>query len=202
MDLLRYSYENGRFVGFVAQYSDNKNNPVTPPYTTPKSLPTGNLKAHEYWAYLDKSGNVPALHLNGDWVKKIEFVAVTAYHKQTLAGKEFEDKTLVTDEYTIKKPKTQFDEWDGYNWITNIRNQYTFEYNVVDNRRRALYASEVDPLMAESIIKRAQAEELDAAGQHGLAEDKRQEAQDYKIRALQLRQIIQRDNPYPVNPDA
>ena len=202
MDLLRYSYNDGRFVSVYAQYSDNKNNPITPPYSTPYVLPSDKLKSNEYWAFLDEQGNVPVLHKNGAWVKKIEFESVTAYHKLTRTEKTFDDKTLVTDDYTTKQPHSSFDEWDGYQWVTNVREQYVFDFNSVDNRRRQIYSQSVDPLMREREIKLSQAEILESEGNIAEAANKRQEAKDYQIRALQLREKIQKENPYPINPDA
>ncbi|WP_305817498.1 hypothetical protein [Photobacterium leiognathi] len=124
------------------------------------------------------------------------------YHKSTQEPQTQETLGAIDEQFTLLKPQTQFDEWNGYQWVTNVRDKYVFDYDVVDTRRRQLYSQSVDPLMKEREIKLAQAEEFDNHNQSGLAAEKRQEANDYKIRALQLRERIQRDNPYPVNPDA
>ncbi|MBF4248914.1 phage tail protein, partial [Vibrio anguillarum] len=50
---------------------------------------------------------------------------VTAYLKSDCTQqKEFDDKTLVTDDYTLDVPQSRFDEWIDDEWVTNLQNQY------------------------------------------------------------------------------
>ncbi|GAA03235.1 hypothetical protein [Photobacterium leiognathi] len=124
------------------------------------------------------------------------------YNKSTQEPRTQELLGAIDEQFTLLKPQSSFDEWDGYQWVTNVRDQYVFNYNDVDNRRRRIYSQSVDPLMKEREIKLSQAEILESEGNIAEAENKRQEAKDYQIRALQLREKIQRENPYPINPDA
>ncbi|RMZ62389.1 phage tail protein, partial [Vibrio anguillarum] len=65
---------------------------------------------------------------------------VTAYLKADCTKqKEFNDKTLVTDDYTLNVPATRFDEWINDEWLTNQSNKYIVEYDTVDSVRRNLY---------------------------------------------------------------
>lgn len=61
--------------------------------------------------YIDSDGNVPR-NQSGNWQYKKHFVEVTAYSKETQQEKEFDDETLVTDDYTLIKPD-QFQKWDS-----------------------------------------------------------------------------------------
>ncbi|EOW9372158.1 phage tail protein [Vibrio cholerae] len=127
--------------------------------------------------------------VNGELVIKAPYVKVTAYLKSDCTKqKEFDDVTLVTDYYTLKKPATQFDEWIDDDWVTNISNQYIAEFDQVDNLRRGLYFSMVDPLVSEANIKRLQGKEAEAI--------------ELERQAIAAREKIQLDHPWPVNPEA
>ncbi|EHU0382550.1 phage tail protein [Vibrio cholerae] len=127
--------------------------------------------------------------VNGELVIKAPYVKVTAYLKSDCTKqKEFDDVTLVTDDYTLKKPATQFDEWIDDDWVTNISNQYIDEFDQVDNLRRGLYFAMVDPLVSEANIKRLQGKEAEAI--------------ELERQAIAAREKIQLDHPWPVNPEA
>ncbi|HDB1442978.1 TPA: phage tail protein [Vibrio cholerae] len=126
---------------------------------------------------------------SGTWVIEPKLIKVTAYLKSDCTKqKEFDDVTLVTDDYTLKKPATQFDEWSDDAWVTNISNQYIDEFNQVDNLRRSLYFAMVDPLVSEANIKRLQGKEAEAI--------------ELERQAIAAREKIQLDHPWPVNPEA
>ncbi|EOX1572434.1 phage tail protein [Vibrio cholerae] len=127
--------------------------------------------------------------IDGELVIKAPYVKVTAYLKSDCTKqKEFDDVTLVTDDYTLKKPATQFDEWIDDAWVTNISNQYIAEFDQVDNLRRSLYFAMVDPLVSEANIKRLQGKEAEAI--------------ELERQAIAAREKIQLDHPWPVNPEA
>lgn len=127
--------------------------------------------------------------VNGELVIKAQYVKVTAYLKSDCTKqKEFDDVTLVPDDYTLKKPATQFDEWMDDAWVTNISNQYIAEFDQVDNLRRHQYFIMVDPLVSEANIKRLQGKEAEAI--------------ELERQAIAAREKIQLDHPWPVNPEA
>ncbi|HGF7533675.1 TPA: phage tail protein [Vibrio cholerae] len=127
--------------------------------------------------------------VNGELVIKASYVKITAYLKSDCTKqKEFDDVTLVTADYTLKEPATRFDEWIDDAWVTNISNQYIAEFDQVDNLRRHLYFTMVDPLVSEANIKRLQ--------------EKEAEAIELERQAIAAREKIQLENPWPVNPEA
>lgn len=123
---------------------------------------------------------------NQKWTVDTKFVEVTAYHKQTHEPKDFDDASLITDEYIKGEPATQWDEWTNGAWVTNESNQHIAEYNQVDNVRRGLYVQMCDPLIAEANIKRLQGFDV--------------EAQAIEAQALAARGKIQTDHPWPTPP--
>ncbi|MBF4354464.1 phage tail protein, partial [Vibrio anguillarum] len=75
---------------------------------------------------------------------------VTTYLKSDCTQqKEFDDKTLVTDDYTLDVPKSRFDEWINNEWVTNLQNQYQAQVQQVTDKRAYLYL-DVDRLRAEA----------------------------------------------------
>ncbi len=127
--------------------------------------------------------------INGELVIKAPYVKVTAYLKSDCTKqKEFDDVTLVTADYTLKEPATRFDEWIDDAWVTNISNQYIADFDQVDNLRRHLYFTMVDPLVSEANIKRMQGKEIEAI--------------ELERQAIAAREKIQLENPWPVNPEA
>ncbi|CAK3931348.1 Tail fiber assembly protein [Vibrio crassostreae] len=127
---------------------------------------------------------------NQKWIVELKPVEVTAYHKQTQESKVFDDVSLVTDEYTLEKLLTQWDEWINDAWVTNESNKYIAEYNQVDDARRAAYFQVVTPLIDEAKIKRDLIKTPEAIA----------EADELEQQALAARQKIQTENPWPTPP--
>ena len=117
------------------------------------------------------------------WIVELKHVEVTAYHKQTLETKQFDDASLVTDEYTLKKTLTQWDEWNGTAWVTNQSNKYIAEYDNADSARRAAYRNVSDPLYMEALRKEAR----------GLTDD----AADFRNQADAAVELIKAEFPWP-----
>ncbi|MGR5360360.1 hypothetical protein ACPV54_05840 [Vibrio mediterranei] len=122
------------------------------------------------------------------WLVELKPVEVTAYHKQTREPKVFEGASLVTEEYTLKKPLTQWDEWINDDWLTNQSNKYIAEYDRVDSARRAAYREVSDPLYMEAWRKESK----------GLAD----EAAAFRQQADAAVDLIQTENPWPTPPEA
>lgn len=55
----------------------------------------------------------------GKWEILDKKIKITAYHKKTQAQKEFEDESLIDDEYTAIKPSSGFDEFIDGEWVLN-----------------------------------------------------------------------------------
>ena len=87
---------------------------------------------------------------------------------------------------TEQKPTTAFDEWIDGQWVTNLEKQYQYDYNQVDDIRRALFTQNVDPLLVEANVKKIQGLE--------------KEATLYIQQALALRKKIQDEHPWPSLP--
>lgn len=124
---------------------------------------------------------------NHQWFVELIFVKITVYHKQTQKQKEFDDKSLVTTDYTVKKPLTPFDEYVSGKWVTNLSNKYIAEYDQVDSARRAAYREVSDPLYMEAFRKESQ----------GFAE----EAMAYRNQADAAVVLIQAEHPWPTPPE-
>ena len=111
---------------------------------------------------------------------------LTAYLKADCTQqKEFDDKTLVTDDYTLDVPKTRFDEWIN-EWVTNLQNKYQAQVQQVNDRRAYLYL-DVDRLRAEfkSVIE---------------IEGDEAKAEEYRLQANTLYLKIRDENPWPEAP--
>lgn len=184
MKLAQYHFETGEYLRDVDAVKNIKSNEyMIPPYHTPES-PRAELKENEYHAFLDSNDNAPRDYKNGAWVVKERFVKVTAYNKQTKQPKDFDDKTLVTDDYTLLKPSTRFDEWIDGVWVTNEKDQYEAKVKQVDVTRRHLY-NNVDALRSEAAMIR-------------MVEQDEAKAADYERQAKDLYLKIRDDNPWPV----
>ncbi|MBF4256901.1 phage tail protein [Vibrio anguillarum] len=113
---------------------------------------------------------------------------VTTYLKSDCTQqKEFDDKTLVIDDYTLDVPKSRFDEWINNAWVTNLQNQYQAQVQQVNDRRAYLYL-DVDRLRAEANSV------LEIEGDEAKAEE-------YRLQANALYLKIRDENPWPVNPE-
>ncbi|MBL4262143.1 hypothetical protein [Vibrio fluvialis] len=162
-------------------------------FTTSQPLPEVELTENEYFAMLDAGGKVQYWPDDAGctWQVKTRFEKVTAYSKETKEPKQFDDKTLVTDDYTLKVPTTQFDSWDNVaiDWQTDLQAQYEAELQQVTHTRESLYVQMVDRLNNEAkMIRRVEGDETKAAEYEAQAD-----AAYLKIRA---------DNPWPVAPEA
>ncbi|TCW22637.1 hypothetical protein [Vibrio crassostreae] len=124
---------------------------------------------------------------NQKWVVELKPVEVTAHNKQNHKTKVFDDASLVTDEYTLEKPVTQWDEWINDAWVTNESNKYIAEYDQVDSARRAAYREVSDPLYMEAWRKESK----------GLVD----EAAAFRQQADAAVELIQAENPWPTPPE-
>lgn len=186
MELFLYNSKNGRFITKQLAYNDNQGQVIFPAYSTPIEPPKKVLKGHEYWSYLDKNDKAPRKHEGGSWQVKKERVAVNVFNTKTQEQREIADITEIEKGWTKQIPTTQFDEWIAGQWVTNLEKQYQYDYNQVDDVRRALFTQYVDPLLAEASIKKTQ--------------DLKEESALYVQQALALRQKIQDENPWPLLP--
>ncbi len=125
---------------------------------------------------------------NQKWLVELKPVEVTTYHKKTRETKVFDDVSLVTDEYTVEKPSTPWDEWIDNTWVTNESNKYIAEYDQVDSSRRAAYREVSDPLYMEAWRKESK----------GLVD----EAAAFRQQADAAVDLIQAENPWPTPPEA
>ncbi|MEZ8483106.1 hypothetical protein [Vibrio splendidus] len=89
----------------------------------------------------------------------------------------------IKEGFTLDKPTTAFDEWNGTAWVTNQSNKYIAEYNQVDNARRAAYQNVSDPLYMEALRKEAR----------GLTDD----AADFRNQADAAVELIKAEFPWP-----
>lgn len=159
-------------------------------YTTSQPFPEIELAENEYFAMLNAGGKVQYWpdDTGCTWQVKTRFEKVIAYHKQTQQPKQFDDKSLVADEYTLIKPSTKYDDWIDSAWVTDISKKYIADYAQVDAIRESLYRTQTDPL--ENKTRR-----LERSGTTA------QELQVYYDRVDELVAKIKADNPWPVKPE-
>lgn len=120
------------------------------PLVTDKPLPTAVLDAEQqYYSFRDQHGNVPYWPDEScEWVVKDKQIKVTAYNKQTKQSKEFDDESLVTDDYTLLKPEP-FQKWDEDKWVQdddavaqyNAQNGKVIRDNAISSNLSALDAT-------------------------------------------------------------
>ena len=122
------------------------------------------------------------------WLVEPKPIKVTAYHKQNRKPKEFDDKSLVTSEYSLKEPQTEWDEYIGGKWVTNQQSKYEAERAEVDSTRQHQYTMRVRPFLEEAEIKKHMGD---------LAEYER-----LMDLAVEERAKIQAEYPWPVAPEA
>lgn len=161
-------------------------NDMQRPLVTDKSLPTAVLDAeNQYYSFRTQDDKVPYWADDScGWIVKDKPIKVTAYNKETQETKDFDDKSLVTYDYTLLKPSTQYDEWIDGTWLTNEQAQYEAQVQQVDATRRALYLN-VDALRNEAAMIRA-------------VEADETKASDYDEQAKALYLKIRDENPWPV----
>ncbi|EGR2469193.1 tetratricopeptide repeat protein [Vibrio cholerae] len=112
----------------------------------------------------------------------------TIWNCEDGSTKEIDEQELIPDGWTDKERKTAFDRWMDGEWVTDLSAKYIAEFDQVDNLRRHLYFTMVDPLVSEANIKRMQGKEAEAI--------------ELERQAIAAREKIQRDHPWPVNPEA
>ncbi|MBY8122899.1 hypothetical protein KW497_02730 [Vibrio fluvialis] len=162
-------------------------------FTTSQPLPDVVLSENEYFVMLDADGKVQYWPDDAGctWQVKTRFEKVTAYNKETKEPKQFDDKTLVTDEYTLIQLPHQCVTWveELGDWEVDTQAKYEAEVKQVTNTRESLYVQIVDRLNNEAkMIRRVEGDETKAAEYEAQAD-----AAYLKIRA---------DNPWPVAPEA
>ncbi|WP_336929729.1 phage tail protein [Vibrio cholerae] len=111
----------------------------------------------------------------------------TIWNCEDYSRKEIDEQELIPDGWTDKERKNAFDRWIHGEWVTDISAQYIAEFDQVDNLRRHLYFTMVDPLVSEANIKRLQGKEAEAI--------------ELERQAIAAREKIQLDHPWPVNPE-
>ncbi len=119
MNRFRYHFKTGEF---LVEFPDRG---VVEQYTTQQSLPDIELEANQYFSMRDNDGNVPAYAdtIEGaNWLILDHEEPVTAFHKETLQAKKFDDKALVTKEYTLSKPPHVYVEYDSDSdaWVNSL----------------------------------------------------------------------------------
>lgn len=183
------SFKTGELLGSRDASIDIKTEqPVIPPYQTPVAIPEGDIPSNHQWLYLDQQGNPARYHQDGSWIEKPRPKEVTAYHKQTLEPKEFDDASLVTDDYTLEQYSTNFDYWTESGWKTDEQAKYEHDYQVVNDTRYQLYVHGVDRLLKEAnMIRMTEGDETKAA--------------DYEAQAVAAYEKIKVDNPFPEPPE-
>lgn len=134
-----------------------------------------------------KMGYTILLSNSGDKTEYVEdHRGVTVFSQSDGHAIEITELGPLSETYTEQKPTTVFDEWIDGQWVTNLEKQYQYDYNQVDDMRRALFTQNVDPLLVEANVKKIQGLE--------------QEATLYIQQALALRAKIQDENPWPPLP--
>ncbi|MCY9802698.1 hypothetical protein OTK51_04550 [Vibrio scophthalmi] len=101
-------------------------------------------------------------------------------------SKQVSDLGDIEDGWTLLKPTTEFDEWIDGLWVTNLSNQYIFNYNQVDDARRRVYITVINPLELEAQRKERQ-------GETAIAEDYYRQADAAKVE-------MEKAHPWPVQP--
>lgn len=179
--MIQYDIETGAFVYHVA----DSGYPMQ--FHTDIALPTDALDKNQFYSLRDMNGNVPVFSdENCKWVVKQHQVSAIAYNKQTQKQQLFDDESLVTDDYTLLKPITKFDEWLNDTWVTNKQAQYEAQVQQVDATRRSLYLN-VDALRNEAHMIR-------------MVEEDEAKAADYEQQARALYLKIRDENPWPESP--
>ncbi|EIK2268871.1 phage tail protein [Vibrio cholerae] len=111
----------------------------------------------------------------------------TIWNYEDYSRKEIDEQELIPEGWADKERKTAFDRWIDGEWVTDISAQYIADFDQVDNLRRHLYFTMVDPLVSEANIKRLQGKEAEAI--------------ELERQAIAARDKIQLENPWPLNPE-
>ena len=105
-------------------------------------LPTGvGLPAH---AYLEAPKNVKdnqaIIHNGQQWTYQPDFRGTKIYSTKTGAETTMQEVGEITDGYTIVKPTSQFDSWDGEKWVLDTEKQHQYEVNQASAKKNQLIA--------------------------------------------------------------
>ena len=160
-------------------------------YTTSQPLPEVVLAENEYFAMLDANDKVQYWPDDTEctWQVRTRFEKVTAYNKETKEPKQFDDKTLVTDDYTLTQPPHQYVTWNEElaDWQVDTQAKYEAEVQQVSAIRESLYVQMVDRLNNEAkMIRRVEGDEAKAA--------------EYEAQADAAYLQIRADHPWPEVP--
>ncbi len=116
----------------------------------------------------------------------------TVYNKQApTQSKVVTQLGAIEEGWTLKKPATQFDNWDSQldDWVTDLQAKYEYDYQQVNSIRGSLYSQIVDRLNSEAeMIRRTEGNEAKAL--------------DYEAQADAAYIKIREDNPWPMPPEA
>lgn len=179
--MIQYDLETGAFVCRVVESNYQMQ------FHTNIELPSEPIDDKSYYSLRDINDNVPIYSDDScRWVVKQYQVSVIAYKKQTKKQQLFDDESLVTDDYTLLKPATQYDEWIDGEWVINEQAQYEAQIQKVESTRRALYTN-VDALRNEAAMIR-------------FTEGDEAKALDYEQQAKDLYLKIRDENPWPISP--
>lgn len=85
---------------------------------------------------------------DGEWQVLAKLKEVTAYHKQTQVHKEFDDKSLVAEEFTLKEPPTPYHDFVDNDWLANNEKATNAKRAEINNWRTALEGDETQTVVA------------------------------------------------------
>lgn len=130
-----------------------KTRPNNEGFSTTQALPDVELAENEYLAMLDENGKVNMWPDKEDssctWQVKTRLEKVTAYSKGTKESKQFDDKTLVPDDYTLKQPLTLYhtfsdllDDWEltAEGEAKQLTDVLQLSINAIDNESASVTA--------------------------------------------------------------
>lgn len=131
--MIIYQAQTGKFVREMAD-ADNV------PMSTKLALPTAQLEENQYYSFRDENDQVPYWPTTeSKWVVKTEFEKCTAYNIDTQEQKEFDDASLIDDDYTLDKPPSSYHTWSENGWELTAENE---QKQLSDTRSQ--YVSSID----------------------------------------------------------
>ena len=103
-------------------------------------LPTGvGLPAH---AYLEAPKNVQdnqaIIHNGQQWTYPKDLRGTTIYSTETGAETTMQEVGDIPEGYTILKPTSQFDSWDGGKWVLDAKKQHQHDIDVATAKKQQL----------------------------------------------------------------
>ncbi|MDC5753871.1 DUF4376 domain-containing protein [Vibrio europaeus] len=82
----------------------------------------------------DKTQRLKFIVDGQEWHVESKHAKVTAYHKQTQVLKEFDDKSLIDNDYTIKEP-LPYSIWQNDDWVQQINLLLTAKHEQINRWR-------------------------------------------------------------------